>query len=131
MRMATNNEEMTLDPKARVELADIVSRQSTLEQRERAATATVLLEAGLLAWIRRDETDEAGPESPNYFLEALTPFDLTLMLQIVSGVLIIMGEDQKDTDQFQLVKAGGVLIREELVGRVERLEADASGEAII
>lgn len=116
--MATNNEQMTLDPKARMELDQIVGRRSTMDQRQRAAHATIVLEANLLAWIRRDETDEAGPESPNYFLESLSPLDLALMLQVVSGVLMIMGEDQEDTDQFRLVQGGGVLIREELLTRI-------------
>lgn len=121
--MATNeNLPETLDPKARANLDLILARVSTMEEREGAAALTIMFEAQLLAWIRRDEAAETGPESPNYFLEQLTPRELVMMAQIVTGVLIQLdavglGEE---TDQFRLVQAAGVLIREELVARVER-----------
>jgi hypothetical protein len=123
--MATNeNLPEILDPKARANLDLILTRVSTMEDRERAAALSIWFEAQVLAWIRRDETAEAGPDSPNYFLEQRTAAELVMMAQIVTGVLIQIDEAGggagHQSDQFRLVQASGVLIREELVSRIER-----------
>lgn len=125
--MATNEK---LNAKARHELDQILLQLSTGEERQRAAMNLLVLCSGVLLWVKRDETAEDGPDHPCYSLAILSARELVLMAQSVSAALAVntvsLPQDQRD-----VLAAAGVMAREELLTRFERLEAEAAGQAVI